>query len=137
MASIRKEILIEASPATVWAAVRDFGAVHRRLFPGLLTDARLDAEARVVTFANGKTVRELLVDIDDATRRLVWAAVGASAKHHNASMQVIAEGERLSRLVWITDFLPSEITGTIASLIDQGTVIVKEALEKGCRDTAR
>ncbi|HYY30313.1 MAG TPA: SRPBCC family protein [Chthoniobacterales bacterium] len=86
MASIRKEILIESSPETVWEAVRDFGAVHRRLFPGLLTDARLDGEARVVIFANGMAVRELLVDIDDATRRLVWAAVGASATHHNASV---------------------------------------------------
>jgi len=89
-----------------------------------------------VTFANGKTVRELMVDIDDATRRLVWAAIGGSAKHHNASMQVVAEGERRSRLVWITDFLPNEITGTIGALIDQGASIAKQVLEKGSRDTA-
>jgi hypothetical protein len=30
MASIRKEILIEARAENVWAAVRDVGALHRR-----------------------------------------------------------------------------------------------------------
>ena len=37
MASIRKEILIEASTEHVWAAVRDVGALHQRLVPGLPT----------------------------------------------------------------------------------------------------
>jgi hypothetical protein len=49
---------------------------------------------------------------------------------------LIAEGERRSRLVWITDFLPNEITGTVGALIDQGAKIIKRALEKGSRDTA-
>jgi len=39
MASIRKEILIDAPPEDVWAAVRDVGAVHRRLAPGFVVDA--------------------------------------------------------------------------------------------------
>ncbi len=38
MASIRKEILVEAAPEQVWDAVRDVGAVHRRLTPGLVLD---------------------------------------------------------------------------------------------------
>ena len=33
MACIHKEIVIEASPEHVWAAVRDVGAVHERLTP--------------------------------------------------------------------------------------------------------
>src|SRR3954463_6702758 len=39
MASIHKDIPIDAEPAQVWAAVRDFGAVHRRLAPGFVLDA--------------------------------------------------------------------------------------------------
>ena len=65
MASIHKDIPIDAEPEQVWAAVRDFGAVHRRLAPGFVLDARLDGEARIVTFANGTVARELLVDCDD------------------------------------------------------------------------
>jgi len=68
MASIHKEIAIHASAENVWAVVRDIGAVHKRFVPGLVTDVRLEEEARVVTFANGMVVRELIVDIDDEGR---------------------------------------------------------------------
>src|SRR6266446_4126896 len=102
MASIRKEIVVNAHPEDVWAAVRDVGAVHQRLAPGFVVDTQFDGEARVVTFANGMVLRELIVDVDDAGRRLVWTAVGGRATHHNGSMQVFAESEDRSRLVWIT-----------------------------------
>ncbi len=38
MASIRREISIAADPAEVWDAIRDVGAVHRRVAPGFVTD---------------------------------------------------------------------------------------------------
>ena len=57
MASIHKDIPIDAHLNDVWAAVRDFGAVHRRLVPGFVLDARLDGEARIVTFVNGTVAR--------------------------------------------------------------------------------
>lgn len=129
MASIRKEILIEAAAEDVWAAVRDVGAVHQRLAPGFVVDTRLDGDARVVTFANGAVVRELLVDIDDEARRVAYAAVGGRAAHHNASMQIFAEGEGRSRLVWITDVLPNEVAGAIGGLIEQGADAMKRTLE--------
>src|SRR5436309_14972379 len=97
MASIRKEILINAHAADVWAAVRDVGAVHQRLAEGFVVDTRLDGSARTVTFANGLVLRELIVDVDDEARRLVYAAVGGRATHHNASMQVFADCEASSR----------------------------------------
>ena len=65
MASIHKEILIDASPDHVWDALRDFGALHTRLVPGFVTDTKLDGDARIVTFANGTVAREILVDCDD------------------------------------------------------------------------
>ncbi len=129
MASIRKEILIKAQPNDVWAAIRDVGAVHRRLVPGLVVDTRLEGDARLVTFANGAVVRELIVDIDDESRRFVYAAVGGQSKHHNASMQVFGEGEGETRLVWITDLLPNEVAGSIGALVEQGASIIKQTLE--------
>jgi len=62
MASIREEIVVEVSPAKVWAVVRDVGAIHQRLVRGFVTDCRLEGDARIVTFANGLVVRELIVD---------------------------------------------------------------------------
>lgn len=119
MASIYKEIPIQARPQDVWAAIRDVGAVHQRL----------DGDARIVTFANGAVVRELIVDIDDQARRLAYAAVGGRTTHHNASMQVFAQGENQSRLVWITDLLPNEVTAIIRELVEQGAATMKQTLE--------
>lgn len=129
MASIHREIVIDAPPEVVWDALRDVGAIHRRLAPGFVTDVRLEEGARVVTFGNGLVVRELIVDIDDRTRRVAWSAVGGALTHHNASAQVFAEGEARSRFVWIADLLPHELAPTIAQMIDQGLAVIKRTLE--------
>jgi hypothetical protein len=129
MASIRREILVDADPKRVWDAVRDVGAPHTRLAPGFLVDTRMEEGARIVTFANGLVARELIVDVDDDARRLVWAVVGGRLTHHNASMQVFDQDGR-SRVVWIADLLPNELAPTIAGLIEQGLATMKRTLEK-------
>jgi carbon monoxide dehydrogenase subunit G len=134
MACIRKEIPLDASPESVWAAVRDVGALHERLVPGFVVDTRLEDGARVVTFGNGMVVRELIVDLDDEARRLAWSARGGRLTHHNASVQVFADGERRSRLVWIADLLPHELAGDIRAMIEQAAVAMKKALEGRARE---
>src|SRR5882724_11598742 len=109
MASIHKEIPIDASPTEVWAAVRDFGSPHQRLVPGFVLDSRLDGDARIVTFANGTVAREVLVDCDDARQRLVYAVISERVKQHSASVQIVADGEARCRLLWTVDVLPHEI----------------------------
>ena len=128
MASIHKDIPIDAHPNDVWAAVRDFGAVHRRLVPGFVFDARLDDEARIVTFANGTVARKLLVDCDDARRRLVYAAISERVKQHSASVQVAADGDTRARLIWIVDVLPDEIAPYIDGQMDQAALAMQKAL---------
>ncbi|MFL5246645.1 MAG: SRPBCC family protein [Myxococcales bacterium] len=129
MATIRKEILVRASPESVWSAVRDVGEVHRRLCPGVLVDCRMDGDARVVTFANGLVVRELIVDVDDDARRFSWAAVGGRLTHHNASMQVFPDAAGGTRLVWIADLLPDELEADIRALMDLGSAALKKTVE--------
>jgi hypothetical protein len=128
MSSIHKDISIDAHPDRVWDAVRDFGAVHRRLAPGFVTDARLDGDARIVTFANGTVARELLVDCDDARRRLVYAVVSERVEHYSASLQVAADGEARSRLIWIVDVLPNEIAAYIEAQMEQAAIAMQNAL---------
>lgn len=71
MASIREERRSSARPEDVWDAIRDIGAPHTRLVPGLVIDTRLEAGERVVTVFHGMIVRERIVDIDDHARPLV------------------------------------------------------------------
>jgi carbon monoxide dehydrogenase subunit G len=130
MASIRQEILLEASVEDVWDAVHDIGALHKRLVPGFVTDTRLEEGARIVTFANGLVVRELIVSVDDQARRLVWAARGGRLTHHNASAQVFPAGEGRSRLVWIADLLPDEMAGDIRQMMELGAVAMTKALNR-------
>ncbi|PYO01555.1 MAG: MxaD family protein [Candidatus Rokuibacteriota bacterium] len=129
MASIRKEIPLESSAENVWAAVRDVGALHHRLVPGFVVDTRLEEGARIVTFGNGMVVRELIVDLDDESRRLAWSARGGRLTHHNASVQVFADGARRCRLVWIADLLPNELAGEIRAMIDQAAAVMKKTLD--------
>jgi carbon monoxide dehydrogenase subunit G len=130
MASIRTDIPIDADAETVWQAVRDVGAVHRRLAPGFVVDARREGDSRIVTFANGAVVRELIVDIDDAARRLAYAAVGGRAAHHHAVMQVLDDGTGRSRLVWITDVLPDDAAVPIRALVAQAAQVIRQTLAR-------
>lgn len=130
MASIRKEIFTKAQPEEAWAAIRDVGALHTRLVPGFVVDTRLEPGARIVTFGNGMVVRELIVDVDDQARRLVWAAVGGRLSHHNASVQVFEDDGKGSRLVWIADLLPDELAPTIRAMIEEGASVLKKTLDE-------
>jgi hypothetical protein len=128
MASIHKDIPIDARPDEVWAAVADFGALHTRLVPGFVLDTRLDGDARIVSFANGNVARELLVDCDEARRRLVYAVISERVKQHSASVQVISDGDARSRLIWIVDVLPHEIALYMNAQMDQAALAMQKAL---------
>ena len=136
MASIQREVRIDARPETAWAALRDVGALHTRLVPGFVVDTRLEDGARVVTFGNGMVVRELLIDVDDTVMRVAWSAVGGSMTHHNASAQVLPDGPGGCRFVWIADLLPDEVAPAITAIIEQGITVVKQTLERAERDRA-
>ena len=129
MASIHRELAIRSDPAAAWDALRDVGALHRRLAVGFVTDVRLEPGARVVTFANGLVARELIVDVSEADRRVVWSVVGGRMTHHNASAQVFPDGAGGTRFVWVADLLPDEVAPGVAAMMDQGLAAIKRTLE--------
>jgi hypothetical protein len=131
MASICQQIVIEAAAPQVWAAVRDVGAVHRRLVPGYVVDTRLEGDYRILTHSTGSVTRELIIDVDDQERRLAYAVVEGRLPllHHHASMQVFAAGEHRSRLVWITDVLPNDLANDIRLHVERGAAVMKQTLE--------
>ena len=129
MATLQKQIALDAPAATVWAALRDFGAVHRRVAPGFLTDLRMDNGDRIVTFFNGLVARERLVTVDDEACRLVYSVVEGRASHYNAAVQVFPEGEGRSRLIWTIDLLPNELAPAIGGMMDHALTFMKKTLE--------
>jgi hypothetical protein len=129
MASIHKECLIEASSDEVWDAVRDFHAVHTRLAPGFVTDAKKDGNARIVTFANGTVARELLVDCDDTRRQLVYAIVNERITQHSASVQICDHSEGRCKFIWTVDVLPNTIAPYISEQMDIAVSAMKAKLD--------
>ena len=129
MATINKEIEINRSREFVWDAIRDVGNIHKRLVVGFVTDCKLDGDWRTVTFANGMTVREFIVSIDDQTFRHAWSVRSDLLKHHNASAQVFSEGPDKCRVVWIADVMPNAAAGVMDGMIQQGLNAMKQTLE--------
>ena len=131
MASIVREFSVRADADGVWQKVRDFGAVHRVLAPGFVTDLRMETGARVVTFRNGLVARELLVQLDDARRRLVYSARSERLVHHNAAVQVVPRAEGGSVFVWTVDVLPDAIAPQIAAMMDEAVEVMRATLDRG------
>ena len=128
MASIRREIVIDASPQSVWNAVADWGALHERLAPGFVTDCRVEGSDRVVTFFNGSVVRERIIDCDEAARRLAWSIVDGPYSHHNGSAEVLDDETGGARFIWTTDLLPDELADGTAQMMESGLSAVGATL---------
>src|SRR3954464_875988 len=129
MATVQKDIFIDASPEQIWDAVRDVGALHTRLVPGFVRDTRVEGETRVVTFANGAVVREPILSVDDERRRMAWTSEGGSTTHYNAVLEVRPEGTG-SRVVWTIDLLPNERAAPISAMQDLGLAAMKQAFAR-------
>ena len=129
MASIRKEIRINASVDRVWDALRDVGALHTRLVPGFVKDTVLEGNTRVVVFSNGMTVREDIVGVDAAQRRVAWAVVGQQFRHYNGAAWVEPDPKGGSRFGWTVDLLPNELAAQVEQMMTTGIAVVRQTME--------
>jgi len=129
MASIRKEIRIDAPVDRVWDALRDVGALHTKLVPGFVTDSHMEGNTRVVTFGNGMTAREEIVSVDPAQHRVAWAIVGQQFQHYNGAAWVEPDSKGGSRFIWTTDLLPNELAGQVDQMMTVGIAVVKHTME--------
>jgi len=131
MASIREEFTVDATPDAVWSALRDYGAVHTRPAVGFVVDCTMEeGDVRVITFGNGMVVREKLVGIDDAARRVAYTVIGGTAAHHNASAQVMVDADGRTRFVWITDVLPDAAAKPIGAMMKIGAEAMRKTLSQ-------
>ncbi len=129
MATLRREVSLDAPATKVWPAIRDFGQVHTRVAPGFLTSLEMDKGDRIFTFFNGLVARERLVTTDDESCRLVYSVVEGRASHYNAAVQIVPEGRDKSRLVWTIDLLPDELAPAIGGMMDHAAAFMKKTLE--------
>jgi hypothetical protein len=129
MASIRKQVHVDAPVAKVWDALRDVGALHTRLVPGFVVDTKMDGSARIVTFGNGQVAREEIVSVDDDLRRVAWAILDDPFEHYSGVAWVEPEVGG-ARFVWSVDLLPDEMADKVKAMMDAGIQVIKKTLER-------
>lgn len=131
MASIRRQVVIDAEPDAVWDAVRDWEGLDHRLAAGFVTACRRDGSARIVTFASGAVLREEILGCDDEHRRLSWSIVDGPYTHHNGAAEVFPDGDGRARFVWTTDLRPDELAEATTDAMEKALAAVKRTLEVG------
>jgi len=131
MATVRVEAVIDVPAEQVWDAIADVAAVHRRLLPGRVADARVEGDVRVLTMPDGSQIRELIVAVDHGDRRLAYAVVEGQKlplTYHHATFEVVDDGDR-SRLVWVTDVLPHAMADAVRARTERGILEMRNVIE--------
>lgn len=127
MASVTVESEFACPAERAWALLSDFENPHKA-FAGVLTDARAEDGVRIVTFANGMEVREIMVDLNAERRRVAYAVVGGRFSQHSAAMQIM-ESNGGCRFLWISDFLPDDAAPLVEGLMRQGAAAFARVAE--------
>ena len=88
---------------------------------------------RTITFFTGAVATELLIGVDEPSRRLACTVTDGPlrAAHYNAAVQVIAVQNGSCRFVWAIDVLPDELGARVGELMDAGLAAIKATLEEG------
>jgi hypothetical protein len=131
MASIRRETTLHVNADAAWAALREPGLAQEAFAP-VLSGCEIEGDVRTVRFAAGMVARERILDVDDAHRRIAYAALDvAGVQYHHASMQIESAGPGRCQFVWITDVVPEAAVAGIGPLVEAGTAAFKHNVEAG------
>lgn len=140
MATIRRELRIDAPPSEVWPLIGDPGSIHR-WFPGIVA-ARLDqdehgATVRHVSLASGLELAEVVVTNDPILRRFQYRITGGVFREHLGTVDVIDLGDGSSLAVYSTDASPDVMALVIGGATGVALENIKSLAEAGVQAGAR
>lgn len=127
MATIFRSVVAPVDASEAWMLVGRFDD-PMSLAPGFATACEMVDGDRIVTFADGGSVREMLVTRDETRLRLSYAAVGGQSRHHHATMEVVPVDDRSCRIDWVTDILPDAFEPFVAQRMDAGLAAISRGL---------
>ena len=123
MASIRREIRIDASADDVWRVVGRPELLHL-WFPGIV-DCTVDGSTRVITTGTGIPMPEAIVTNDSLQRRFQYTITAPIFRHHLGTIDVIDLDDHSCLVVYSPDADPS----VMALVISGGTLGALEELK--------
>ena len=125
MASILRKIKLAVPAHIAWKTLRDVGKAET-LFSPVLIDSSLDGDVRTVQFADGMTVKERIIVIDEENYRVAYTVLGDMFDYHAAAMQIVSVDETSSYFIWVSDFLPEAAQSVVEPLVEKGMLAVEE-----------
>jgi mxaD protein len=126
MADATAEITTTASPDATWKLVGDYFGLADWM-PGI-DECVAEGDDRVLSMM-GMTIRERLLERDDAARRVRYSIVdGAPVETHEATITVHPDGDG-SRITWDVSATPDEMAGMMQGIYQSSLEAVKAKLE--------
>jgi hypothetical protein len=128
MASGSVECELTASADTAWAAVGDFNGVDK-IFPDL-DSLVIEGDDRILGMF-GMTIRERLLERDDAARRLVYSVIdGVPLESHKGTITVEESGSG-SKVTWAFEVAPDEMLDIFSATYTGALEALKKHLGEG------
>lgn len=138
MATIRRELRIEAPAEQVWPLVGDPGRIHE-WFPGIV-DCRVEADGdttvRHVTLASGLTLAEEVLTVDPLLRRFQYRITGGIFREHLGTVDVIDLGDGTCLGVYSTDARPDVMALVIGGATADALANIRTLALAGAGTTA-
>lgn len=127
MASVLKQIDVDANVDMAWLKVADAGSVDKLI--SQIKTCRLEGDMRYCAMADGAQIVEQIVTIDNDNRRMAYRISGGDIpfEFHAGSMQVVQRGTG-ARLLWAFDFKPDALEGPIAQMLEAAAESIRLAL---------
>ena len=99
---------------------------------GFVVDTQLEGDVRTVTFKNGVVAKERILGVDSQNRRMAYTILSDKLEYHSVALQVFAEANRQTRIIWTADMLPNEMETYLSEMTDRAIEAMKGTLEGDC-----
>ncbi len=107
MATVTKTARLGASATDVWKVVSNVGNVPE--LTGIIVESTIDGDHRTCKMADGQTLEESILSVDDALMRLAYRVHSSPFPiTEHASSIVVADEDGHARVTWTTDLLPQD-----------------------------
>lgn len=132
MGTVRREVIIDRPPDTVWPLIGDPAAIAG-WFPGMV-DAQVDGTARVITTASGIPLPEEIVTIDPILRRFQYRVTGGLMRSHLGTIDLFDLHDGRSLVSYSTDAQPDPVALVIGGATGNALKELKRQLEATGKD---
>lgn len=128
MATVRRELRIEADPEAPWGIISNPGAIHE-WFPGIIASevsSDVDGVFRTVTLGTGLQLVERVITNDPLLRRFQYRIDGGLFREHLGTADVIDLRDGTCLLVYSTNAEPAVLALVIGAAAGDGLYKIAE-----------